>query len=282
MKTANGIVYSRLREIVASLYACGVSEAEREARLIIAHILKLSPAEIFLHDTSWGNEQDIITETILKRRKTGMPLQYILGETEFMSLPFKVNEQVLIPRADTECIVEEAVALFREASRAEIADICTGSGAIAVSLAYYLPRARIWAADISAGAVDIARENAAINGVSSRIVFKEGDLFTPLENRRFDLIVVNPPYIAASELSALPEEVKREPLIALNGGDGLDFHRRIASEAVANLKENGFLLTETGCDQKDTVSALLKKYFTIIKYLNDLGGRHRGILAKRK
>lgn len=272
-----------LKLVEGKLAQGGSNESEREAKLIISHILGISPATIPFYEGKWQPEHQESLVAMLAQRLKGEPLQYILGETEFMSLPFKVTKNVLIPRPDTECVVEEAITLLKGIDKPQIADICTGSGAIAVSLACYLPHAAIWATDISKDSLQIATENGLINGVGNRIAFKQGNLFEPLKQLRFDLVISNPPYIPRGELSKLQKEVQKEPVMALDGGlDGLEFYRQIIPLTPLYLKTGGFLILETGSDQKEAISHLLEKDFLILKYIQDLAGRQRGILARLK
>ncbi len=279
------IILALLKKTKESLAAGGIKEAQREAGLIIAYLLGLSsPAAIPLYQGGLKAGDKRRLEEIISRRLKGEPLQYILGEAEFMSLPFKINCHTLIPRGDTECIVEEALRLFKDKTPVEAGDICCGSGAIAVSLAYYAPAFKIWAVDISNQALKIAAENACLNKVAGQINFLGGDLLKPLEGRRLDIIIANPPYIPREEIPALQKEIIYEPALALDGGeDGLDFYRRLAKESPKNLKEKGYLLLEIGSNQKEEICSILKEQgFIIEKIIKDLGQRDRGILAGLK
>ena len=195
-----------LNILARQLEAAGSTEADREAKLLLANVLGIGTAAIPFYEEELTIEQQRLLKEMVSRRITGEPLQYILGKTEFMSLSLKINNHVLIPRNDTECIVEEAINLFKRHPLPKIADICTGSGAIAVSLACYLPYAGIWATDISKDAVRLAHENGSVNGVGSRIAFMTGDLFAPLSNRSFHLIIANPPYIPRNEITYLQKK----------------------------------------------------------------------------
>lgn len=248
-----------------------------------AHVLGIKAGTLPLYEGEADAAAAERAAFLLARRLKGEPLQYVLGETEFMSLPFRVRPGVLIPRGDTECLVEEAIRLFKDQRAPLLGEMGCGSGAIAVSLGHYLPQAKIWATDISPQALEIARENACLNGVEERITFLEGDLLNPLQGLKLDLLISNPPYIPRGELSLLARELSHEPLLALEGGaDGLDFYRRLAKESPAHLKKGGRLLLEIGWQQKEAVCALLKtEGFVMERILWDLGGRERGILARR-
>lgn len=228
----------------------------------------------------WRAYQDLIN-----RRAGHEPLQYILGFSEFMSLTFRVNPAVLIPRSDTELLVEEAIRVLEGLKAPRILDVGTGSGAIAVSLARYLPHSRIWAVDISGQALAVARENALTNRVEERISFLQGDLFEPLKAPIiFDLIVSNPPYISEEEYKSLPPDVQKEPVRALLGGeDGLDYYRRIAARSLFFLRSQGELLLEIGWQQAEEVGRILREQgYTGIKVLKDQAGRDRVVSAYKE
>ncbi|HAF60149.1 MAG TPA: peptide chain release factor N(5)-glutamine methyltransferase [Bacillota bacterium] len=272
-----------------------------DAELLFCHMLKKDKSWLFLH---YGDElDDKICEEYFRLvdiRAGGMPLQYITGSQEFMGLPFRVNEKVLIPRQDTEILVEKALEILKARKETRggfrILDLCCGSGAIAVSLAYYLKKAKRKAAvlgsDISSDALEVAKENARINGVDRQIRFVEGDLFGPFPKNRkdrgrkqFDMIVCNPPYIPTGVLPTLMREVREhEPLLALDGGeDGLDFYRRILEEAWRYLVEEGVLLLEIGYDQGITVPLLAEEAgaYGPVEIIKDLAGKDRVAVIKR-
>lgn len=214
----------------------------------------------------------------VERRGNYEPLQYLVGSQEFMDLSFKVTPDVLIPRWDTEILVEEALKVGRKLDEPRILDLCTGSGAAALSLAYYLPESKVHAVDISAPALAVAQENAANLGVGNKVKFYQGDLFAPLSPpAKFHLIVSNPPYISREEYQELPLDVKKEPVLALLGGeDGLDFYRRIAQEAENYLLPGGFLLLEIGYRQAPDVKEILQQNnFHRLEVVQDWGGRDR-------
>ena len=195
----------------------------------------------------------------IKKMRQGVPLEHITHQREFMKLNFFVNENVLIPRQDTEILVEEVMNIAKKTNAKTILDLCTGSGAIAVSLAKYLPNTEITAVDISQEALKVAKKNAISNEVENQITFISSDLFTNLENQKFDIIVSNPPYIKEGVMKELDKEVKMEPELALNGGkDGLYFYRKIVSNAYQYLKYKGYLCLEIGFDQKIDVIELIE------------------------
>jgi release factor glutamine methyltransferase len=262
------------------------NEAKREGQLLLAHILDCRPGDLPLYfNQDLTIEQKEVLAAMIAKRQTGYPLQYILGRHEFMSLPFFINEAALIPRQDTERIVEAAIACVKYLPAPLIADICTGSGAIAISLAHYLPKAQIIATDISAEALKLAEKNAALNQVGTQITFRQGDLFAPLgkisPRPEFDLIIANPPYISTAELDKPAKELSFEPRIALDGGeDGLGFYRRIAAGARRYLAKDGFLIWENGYDQEDaSVDILTSAGWEICKKIYDYSDNYRGMVA---
>ena len=218
--------------------------------------------------------QQKLLENAVKRRLAHEPLQYIIGEWDFMGLTFKVSPDVLIPRQDTETLAEEAERLIRKRGYKTLLDVCTGSGCIGISLQ---KRTGIETAlsDISPKAAAIAKTNAEINGASCRI--EQGDLFEAFFGEKFDIITINPPYIPTDTVQTLAKEVKREPMLALDGGaDGLDLYRRIAESFAEHLNEGGTLLLEIGFDQGESVPVLFRGAEGIsVKVLKDLCGLDR-------
>lgn len=234
----------------------GVEGGRLDAELLLADLLELDRVGLYLQFDRplTVGELGAYRERV-GRRARREPLQYILGRTEFWSLPFRVGPEVLVPRADTEVLVEEAMARLHPNAR--VLDVGTGSGAIAVALAHERPDARLTALDISAAALAVAAENARLNGVGP-ITFVQGDLHA-LAAGEFDLVVANPPYIAEEELNGLMPEVRDyEPRLALAGGiDGLDAYRALARQAPALLAAGGWLLVEIGAGQAEAVKKLL-------------------------
>jgi release factor glutamine methyltransferase len=220
----------------------------------------------------------------LEERVRGEPIQYIQEYTEFYGLPIRVTPAVLIPRPETELLVERAILWMRTADRPHILDIGTGSGCIAVALARHLTDARITASDISAAALEVAEFNAVQNAVADRIRFLHGDLLAPVAGETFDIIVSNPPYVPTADRPSLSVEVRdHEPALALfAGGDGLDLYRRIAPAAHAALVPGGYLLLEIGFGQQVAVTALLEASgFQSIETFPDLQGIPRVVCALR-
>lgn len=222
-------------------------------------------------------------ENLLARRLNGEPIAYLCGKKEFMSLEFEVNSSVLIPRGDTECVVERAIFLCRNKERPSILDIGTGSGCIAVSLAASLPEAIVTGIDCFDNALEVARRNAL--RYQAGISFIKMDILKEEPEGAFDLIISNPPYICSDEVCGLEKEVKDyEPLTALDGGkDGLLFYRRIVSLAVLHLKKGGALVLEIGWNQAQLVCQLIDDQgcFSRPDIIFDLAGRSRGIYVTK-
>jgi release factor glutamine methyltransferase len=258
-----------------------------DAGVLLCYALKCDRSFMYAHGSEelTGSVLSIYKE-MLEKRTCGVPLQYIAGIQEFMSLEFEVGPGVLIPRHDTEVLVETIIKLYREndAGSAEILDIGTGSGCIAVSLAYYLPECKITALDKMSDALATAEKNANLNGVRDNITFIKSDLFEGLTGKSFNFIVSNPPYIRSGDIAGLQREVRfYEPLEALDGGnDGLNFYRTIIEKAPEFLKSGGFLAFETGYDQAAYVSGLMTENFIQIKICRDLSGIDRVVVGRKK
>ena len=252
-----------------------------DAEVLLAQVLKTDRTDLFL---SYANivtkEEQETFQSLISRRIKGEPVSYIIGKKEFWSLSFKVTPAVMIPRPETETLVEEALKIFSPRSSPLIFEIGTGSGAISIALAIELPQASIIASDISSEALIVAKKNASSHGVDS-IQFIEGSLFEPLKkkNELFDLIISNPPYIPTDVIPHLPPGIRDyEPLIAFDGGaDGLALYRKIIREAHHHLKPGGYLLLEVGKGQYQEVSEIISetKNFSSPKIINDLSGIER-------
>ena len=269
-----------LRLAAARLEQAGVPDADVDAAYLLASALKEDTLAMRINGhRELAAPQRAAFDALCDRRAVREPLQYILGETEVMGLTFHVEPGVLIPRADTEILVEKALAWMKPGAR--VLDIGTGSGAIAVSLAKLGRPAQVTAVDVSDRALEIARQNAERNGTA--VEFVKSDCFSALKGRKYDMIVSNPPYISADEMRGLMPEVTREPELALFGGaDGLDFYRRISREAPEYLNEDGCLLFEIGWLQKDAVSALVKAHIGEPFALRDYGQNWRVVGAKKE
>ena len=271
-------VREALRIAADRLAQAGVPDARLDAEYLLAELLHTDRLHLIADGgASLSDAQLNAYEQWLARRERREPLQYVLGTQPFMGCMLAVSPAALIPRADTECLCEAALAVLKPGMR--VLDLCTGTGALAIALKKHCPGVEVCASDLSVDALALARENAIRNGADVR--FFSGDLFTPLRGERFDLIVSNPPYIPRGELPGLQAEVRFEPDMALDGGeDGLDFYRRIAAEAPEHLNRNGWLMLEIGSTQAQDVSRLLQEHrFSEMKILPDLAGLDRVVCA---
>lgn len=263
-----------------------IEEPKLKARLLMQYVLNKSRQYVIVNDRE---ELDNIKEKQyleeIKILKKGVPIEHITHQKEFMKLSFFVDKNVLIPRQDTEILVEEVINIAKKNNSKKILDLCTGSGAIAVSLAKYLPQAEITAIDISNEALKIAKKNAISNNVENQITFISSDMFTNLNEEKFDVIVSNPPYIKTNVIKNLDIQVQNEPYIALDGGkDGLDFYKKIINESYQYLKYNGYLCLEIGFDQKIDVIELIEntESFTGTYSKKDLFDNDRIIVTRLK
>lgn len=253
---------------IKRLKQANIADASIDAERLLMYLMNENRTFIYLHrnDGTDENHADAYFE-LIDRRAEGEPLQYIVGEQEFMGLSFNVNEAVLIPRQDTETLVETALSFAKNKKGSiSILDMCCGSGAIAISMAYFLPKSKLTACDISEAALNVARSNAKKNGVEKKINFIESDLYMPVQKKKpmkdkFDMILCNPPYIPSDVIPTLQREIKdHEPVAALDGGeDGLDFYRKMVTDSAVHLKKGGYILFEIGHDQADEVTALLEE-----------------------
>ena len=239
----------------------GISEPNLKARLIMQYVLKKPREYIMVYDNQKLTlRQEVDYFKAIKKLIRGIPIQHITHQQEFMKMNFYVNENVLIPRPDTEVLVEEVINIAKRINAKKILDMCTGSGAIAISLAKYIKNSEITAVDISSKALDVAKINAKNNEVSNQIKFIESDLFKQMPKEKYDIIVSNPPYIKREIIKKLDNEVQKEPKLALDGGhDGLDFYRKIIYYSEDYLKFNGYLCLEIGYDQKDDVIDIIER-----------------------
>ena len=275
MNDGNTFSYGELvEEGQRRLAAAGVEEAAVDAWLLFSYDKKVDRTWNLLNRTqrASGEEQEVYLK-LIARRCERVPLQHITGEQEFMGLPFRVTPDVLIPRQDTEVLVEECL---RHLAPGNIfLDLCTGSGCILVSLLHYAKGTFGTGADLSGKALAVAKGNVEANGVEARLV--QGDLFEPVTGT-FDLIVSNPPYIASAEIETLTPEVREhEPRMALDGtADGLFFYKRIVQESPSYLKEGGWLCMEIGYDQGAAVQQLMEaRGFVTVSVIKDLAGLDR-------
>lgn len=259
--------------------------ARADAELLLMHLLKKDRAWLIGHSTDdIGFDLGDLYYELLQRRYRGEPIQYIFGEAEFYRLPFRVTPDVLIPRPETEHVVEKVLELATGFASPRVVDVGTGSGAIAATLAHELPDSVVTATDVSAAALCVARENAQRNGMAERIRFLGGDLLEPVTGEQFDIVVSNPPYVSVADRESLAVEVRDyEPEQALFAGvDGLNLYRRLIPQAYAAIAPGGYLVLEIGHGQEPPVGALLSEAgFEKIEFTSDLQGIPRVACARR-
>jgi release factor glutamine methyltransferase len=252
--TVGSLLGDAARDLAASADLVG---ARREAQILFGHAMGVSRAWLSAHrdDAADPSAADFFRE-LIRRRRAGEPVAYLVGRREFFGLEFRVTPDVLIPRPDTEALVDAALEKLAQGAQSDVLDLGTGSGCVALAIAHERPAARVTAVDVSAAALAVARENAASIGVSAEFV--QGAWFEALEGRRFDLIVSNPPYVAAGDPHLQQGDLRFEPSTALaSGEDGLADIRVIVAEAPAYLREGGWLLFEHGYGQADACRDLL-------------------------
>ncbi len=275
-----GTYYKELQTARKFLKDNGIVEADVDAWHLLSHVLNINRADFILCQNEKMPEDKVKAYSeLLKKRVKRIPLQYIIGKQDFMGLEFHVNEDVLIPRQDTEVLVEEVLKVSQQKS---ILDLCTGSGCIIISLTKLGNIKEATASDISYKALEVARFNAKRHKVS--INFVESDLFEKI-NGQYDIIVSNPPYISSDEIEGLMPEVKDyEPRLALDGSkDGLMYYRRIVKEAKRHLKDKGLIFLEIGYNQGDLLKELLEREgFVDISLSKDLAGLDRLVSARKE
>lgn len=284
------MTYKELFEYsIEELNKVGILEAESDTRVLFSYLLNADRGFLFMHGEDEVPKEDLdsVLEAIVLRKQR-IPVQHITGYQNFMGLEFKVNDNVLIPRFDTECLVEEAMLLCNDGDK--VLDVCTGSGCILLSLMKYKNDIDGYGVDISSKALDVAKENISVlmndelcKPTIQTPTFIESDLFSEIYEKDFDIIVSNPPYIRSDVINGLEPEVKDyDPMLALDGGeDGLIFYRRITKEAREYLKKNGYLLVEIGNDQADDVKSLFETNgYRDVKVVKDLCGNDRVVLGK--
>ena len=244
---------------------------------MLAHVFNCRRLYLYVDaDKNVSSEQINCYKSLIDRRIKKFPVAYLTGQREFFGMNFAVTPDVLIPRPDTEILVQVAGEKLSKIDAPIFLDIGTGSGAVCISILKQLKTARAITVDISAGAIDCAKFNAEKFGVDDRINFYVGNLFEPLREEKFHAIISNPPYIPTKDLATLQAEVQREPIIALDGGvDGLNFYRRIIDAASDFLFNGGFLAVEIGINQADDVKNLMSENFTDIEIFRDLSNIKR-------
>lgn len=275
-----------LTNIRGRLQNAGIEDFEYESWVFLDWKLHIDRAEFYMNPNGEVKEELLEElESVLKQREQRVPLQYLMGECEFMGYDFYVDEQVLIPRQDTECLVELAVESIRkELTKVRVLDLCTGSGCIGISVAKLCPDTEVTLADISDGALSVAKKNAQNLGVDVTLI--KGNLFENIEGR-FDYILSNPPYIPSEVIEGLMPEVKEhEPRLALDGeADGLSFYRRIINAAPDYLNSDGRIYFEIGAEQGEDLTRLMnERGFCEVKVHKDLAGLDRivtGIYSRK-
>lgn len=265
----------------------GVDSPRLDAEVLLSHVLKKERIYLYIHfDEPLEAGELAAFRAMVKKRVQRIPVAYIVGAREFMGLTFVVSPAVLIPRPDTEILVEAVIERLKDKAQIKFVDIGTGSGAIVLSLLHYLPLACAAAVDISQDALTVAAENAETLLVNDRVDFYLGDVYAPLTTEKFDAIISNPPYIPNADIAKLEPEVRNfEPYGALAGGmDGLDFYRQLIAGGSARLKDGGFMVFEVGINQARAVVALTAAIPELGKteILKDYAGIERVVIAYKK
>ncbi len=270
-----------IKKSTIKLQKNNIDDYSIKLKIIIEYFFNIPINKIIVYmNKEVSSKENVEFEKILQKVINGIPVQYITNKQEFMGLKFYVDKNVLIPQPDTEILVEHVIEYCNNINYSlKILDLCTGSGAIAISLAKYIKNANIYATDISENAIEIANKNAKINKVG--INFIKSDMFENIEEKDFDIIVSNPPYIKTSVISTLSNEVKNEPYIALDGGkDGLKFYNIIYEKAEKYMNRNGIIFLEIGYDQKENIMNIFKKKYREVYCLKDLNNNDRVIIVK--
>ena len=284
-----------LRNISEIFKNKGIINSERETEILLSYFLKMNRSDIYLNgDRKLKNIEKLQLEDMIKKRLKKIPLQYITKHQEFMGMDFLVGKGVLIPRPETEILVEEVIKKlknYKYSDNIEVADLGTGSGVIAISIAKFINNITVYATDISKKSLQIALKNAQKHSCENKIIFLHGDLLEPFKNKieKFSLeaIISNPPYIDSCDYELLPPEARdNEPKIALFGGiDGLDYYRKIIKKSSQYLKRNGFLALEVDVNQSKIVKELLigeNNFNQEIEIIKDYLGIERVVIAYRK
>lgn len=265
----------------------GIENPRLDAEVLLSYVLQKERIYLYVHfDEPLEAAEMSAFHDLVRRRVQHEPVAYLIGSREFMGLDFAVDPSVLIPRPDTEILVQAAIERLKLTGGVDFADLGTGSGAVCLSVLHYLPATRAVTVDISPAAIEVAKENAASLAVAERVEFRQGDFLTPLRGQEFAAILSNPPYIPDADIAALAPEVRTaEPHLALAGGeDGLDFYRRLVSGAAALLQPGGFAAMEIGIHQADAVVQLAQEHpaWGRVEVLRDLAGLERVVVWWKK
>lgn len=270
----------KLKEVSAILKTAGIEDAPKEAEILITETLGIDRTSLYSGRYKITEDDSRRIDSLLQRRLKREPLQYIFGHVEFLGLRFNIGRGVLIPRPETEMLAEEAIRILKskKPSGANILDLCTGSGCIAITIARHLPESFVYGVDISEAALSYAEENALLNDVRN-VRFLRGDLYEPLKigpEIRFDMIISNPPYIRSEDIKSLQPEIRDwEPLEALNGGeDGLEYYRRIIGGCRDFLMDKGEVLLEVG-DSRGVIDIARSYNMRVLSVIKDLSGIDR-------
>ena len=254
-----------------------------EAEMLLAHALDVDRLHLYMApDKPLTNDERSRYRSVVKQRHSGTPLQHVIGEVNFYGLRFRVDRETLIPRSETEELLDQVIKRAPRDRDIRCLDLGAGTGVIAVCMARYLPKAKVTAVDVSPAALDRARKNAALNEVADRIEFIESDWFDHVEGK-FDFIASNPPYIRSDELAGLPSEVRDyEPSVALDGGkDGLEKIREIVSKLRIHLRPSGVVLMEIGHEQGDRVKSMLENIELVdVSVIRDMSERDRFVVGR--
>lgn len=274
-------IFTILKQAKEFLTSHNITEAQLDAEVLLCGVLEIPRSKLStIRQEVLTQKQHQKYQKFLNKRITGEPVDYILGTSEFMGLQFKVNSNVLIPRPETELIVEQANKFIKENNSKTVLDLCTGSGAIAVSVAYYNDNISVIASDISKNALQVAKDNAVANKVSDKIEFIESNMFDNIIGKKFDIIISNPPYVTEKEYEDLEKEIFFEPKNAfLAGKDGLDFYRIIANKVSQYLNPKGILLLELNANISLQIANLFED-FLFVKILKDYSNFDRILIAQ--
>ena len=259
-----------------------VEDALTDARVLMCHTLGFDRIKLHMSlDMEMEESKQSYYLSCIEKRADNIPVAYIIGEKEFMGLDFIVNEDVLIPRPDTEILVEQALSLYKDKAKFNALDLCTGSGCIGISISHYNNNASFTLSDISTSSLEVAKKNVQKHHLDDRISLIRSDLFKHIEGK-FDLIVSNPPYINEADMHTLSSDVLNEPHLALYGGeDGLDFYRKIICSAKSHLNDGAYLIVEVGYDQGQAVQNLFKENeFFEITIKSDYSGLDRIVYGR--
>lgn len=239
-----------------------IDDPRLTSEILLGHVLTLPRVKLYMDlDRPLSKDELATYRGLIQRRLGGEPTQYLVGSREFYGRRFAVDARVLVPRSETELLVEAVLHDVKKDAPSRVLDVCTGSGCVAITIAAERPQASVWATDLMPGALAVAKQNAEALGLDGRVTFFQGDLLAAVpEGATFDVIVSNPPYVKTAEIATLQREVQKEPREALDGGaDGLDVIRRLVSQALPRLKPGGLLAMEIGEDQGDAVKELMTR-----------------------